>query len=102
MRPGEPHDALALDIVLEDGTGLSAIGYLGELEVGAWEMAPGVDEDVELDEVFVVIAGAGTLEFLEPALPTVALHPGVVVRLADGMKTRWTVTETLRKVYLAP
>lgn len=28
------------------------------------------------------------------------LGPGDVVRLAEGARTVWTVTETLRKVYL--
>jgi uncharacterized cupin superfamily protein len=30
------------------------------------------------------------------------LAPGSVVRLEAGMKTIWTVRETLRKVYVSP
>ena len=69
--------------------------------VGVWEHSPGVSTDVESDEVFVVVAGAGMIEFDEPALPPVELRPGVIVRLEDGMRTVWTVRETLRKVYVA-
>ena len=52
--------------------------------------------------MFVVLAGDATLEFTDPALPSVELHAGVIVRLTEGMHTTWTVRETLRKVYIAP
>jgi uncharacterized cupin superfamily protein len=32
---------------------------------------------------------------------TLALAPGVAVRLHTGERTEWTVTEPLRKVYVA-
>ncbi|HET8927990.1 MAG TPA: cupin domain-containing protein [Microbacterium sp.] len=70
--------------------------------VGVWEHSPGVSTDVEVDEVFVVLSGAGELTFDAPALAPVPLAPGVVVRLTEGMRTTWTVTETIRKVYIAP
>jgi len=82
----------------------SAEGVLGEwngLEVGVWECAPTVETDTEADEVFVVIEGSATIEFVEPALPAIEIGPGDVVRLAEGMRTVWTVRETLRKVYVA-
>ena len=52
--------------------------------------------------MFVVLAGDATLEFIEPALAPIALRPGVVVRLEDGMSTIWTVRDTLSKVLVAP
>ncbi len=55
----------------------------------------------EIDEVFVVVAGDATVEFVSPALDAVGLAPGAVVRLSAGMQTVWTVRETLRKIYLA-
>ncbi|WP_439593689.1 cupin domain-containing protein [Microbacterium sp.] len=70
--------------------------------VGVWEHTPGVSRDVESDEVFVVLAGDGRIEFEEPALPPIELRPGSIVRLEEGMKTVWTVRTTLRKVYIAP
>ncbi|MCB1292562.1 MAG: cupin domain-containing protein [Mycobacterium sp.] len=80
-------------------TGTGTLGRFAGLEVGVWEMTPGVMRDVEADEVFVVIAGAATVEFADGAAP-LHLSPGDVVRLAAGTETVWTVTETLRKVYL--
>ena len=68
---------------------------------GVWEMTPGAMSDVEVDELFVVLAGDATVDFVEPALPSIELRPGSVVRLEAGMRTVWTVRETLRKVYIA-
>ncbi len=82
--------------------GFVELDALGGVEIGVWEHTPGVSTDVEADEVFVVLAGDATLSFDDPALPPVELRPGVIVRLAEGMRTTWAVRETLRKVYLAP
>lgn len=77
-------------------------GELGELgELGVWEMTPGAMRDTEVDEVFLVIAGRATVEFVEPALPPIELRPGAIVRLDAGMQTVWTVTETLRKLFIS-
>ncbi|MGH3580103.1 MAG: cupin domain-containing protein [Mycobacterium sp.] len=80
-------------------TGAIALDEFGGLEVGVWEMTPGVMTDVEADEVFVVLAGSATVEFGDGA-PMLHIARGDVVRLAAGAETVWTVTETLRKVYL--
>lgn len=69
--------------------------------VGVWEHTPGTSTDVESDEIFVVLSGSATLAFSQPALPAVELRAGSVVRLTAGMRTVWTVRETLRKVYIA-
>ncbi|MFF2370794.1 cupin domain-containing protein [Agromyces sp. NPDC058110] len=70
-------------------------------EIGVWEMSVGAMSDVEVDEVFVVLAGSATVEFVEPSLPSIDLAPGSVVRLETGMQTIWTVRETLRKVFIS-
>lgn len=80
-------------------TGVATLGSFGGREVGVWEMTPGVMRDVEADEVFVVLSGAATVEFDDGTTP-LTLAAGDVVRLAEGARTVWTVTETLRKVYL--
>ena len=67
------------------------------VERGVWEITPGVVTDVEADEVFVVLAGRGTVTFEDGEVVTLA--PGVAVRLRAGERTTWVVTETLRKVY---
>ena len=63
---------------------------------------PGVSRDVEVDEVFVVLAGSARIEFEQPVLPPIEVRAGSIVRLEEGMHTVWTVRETLRKVYVAP
>ena len=75
------------------------LGEVAGAEVGVWEMAPGTEQDTEVDEVFVVLAGRGTVTFDDGEV--VELAPGVAVRLTAGERTTWVVTETLRKVYLA-
>ncbi|MGO4359230.1 cupin domain-containing protein [Terrabacter sp. 2TAF16] len=85
------------------GVPTAAITSLAEVagaEVGVWEMTPGTVTDVEADEVFVVLSGSATLG-VEGGV-TLELGPGSVVRLPEGARTTWTVTETLRKVYVTP
>lgn len=82
-----------------DGTTTAVLGTFGSCEMGLWEIGPGIDEDVEVDEVFLVLSGAGTVEFADST--TIELRPGVLVRLRAGDRTRWHVVERLRKLYLA-
>ena len=112
LAPGEGTDAAALALVHEplprsevrDGsptTASAALAIVGDTEIGVWEMTQGTASDVEVDEVFVVLSGRATIEFEDPVLPSLAIGPGSVVHLGDGQRTGWTVTETLRKVYIA-
>ncbi len=87
---------LTSDVATAD---LDALTSLGNAEIGLWGMDPGVDHDTETDEVFVVLAGRGTVEFEDGEV--ISLAPGVAVRLRAGERTTWTVTEALRKVYVA-
>jgi hypothetical protein len=70
----------------------------GDLEVGLWEAGPGTDTDTEVDETFLVLAGAGTVTFADGS--AIDLRPGVLVRLREGDQTTWEITERVRKVYL--
>lgn len=97
------HSPLPADEVVAGApaTASVALSSLGGVEVGVWEMTPGTASDIEADEVFVVLAGRATIRFVSPVLPSLEVGPGSVVRLDAGMQTEWTVTETLRKVYVA-
>jgi hypothetical protein len=70
-----------------------------DVEVGLWEAGPGTDTDIEVDEVFLVLSGAGTVRFDDGS--EIALRPGVLVRLHEGDRTTWEITARLRKLYLA-
>jgi uncharacterized protein len=78
---------------------LGALAAADGVEIGIWEMGEGVARDTEADEVFVVLSGSGVVAFADGT--TVALRPGVAVRLHAGERTTWTVTERLRKLYVA-
>ena len=97
------HEPLLADEVVSGAptTAIAVLDDTGEREIGVWEMTPGVATDTEADELFVVLSGRATIAFEDPSLPDLEVGPGSVVRLADGMRTTWTVTETLRKVYIA-
>lgn len=108
MNPGIVTDASALTLRLEPlpadqvVAGAPQTGYVTLTDaIGVWEHTPGTSTDVESDEVFVVLSGAATVSFDDPALEPIELRPGSVARLTAGMHTVWTVRETLRKVYIA-
>ena len=108
MNPGVVTDAASLTLALEplpaeqvvEGAPRTGFVELSDT-IGVWEHTPGTSADVEANEVFVVLAGAATVSFDDPALEPIELRPGSVVRLTAGMRTVWAVRETLRKVYLA-
>lgn len=77
-------------------------GLWKDIATGVWEITPGVVSDVELDEVFVVLTGRASIAVEATAdheATTFTISSGDVVRLYAGMRTIWTVEETLRKVY---
>lgn len=68
------------------------------LPCGLWEHPVGESTDVEVHEVFVVLAGRARIEVRggEP----LDIGPGDVVELEAGAQTRWIVTEHLRKFWI--
>ncbi|HYP73869.1 MAG TPA: cupin domain-containing protein [Microbacterium sp.] len=110
LDPGVVVSALAVDVPLtavparQVVTGAPRTGSVDldeDMGLGVWEMTVGAMRDTEVSEVFVVVSGSATVDFVTPALPSIELAPGAIVRLEAGMQTVWTVRETLRKVYLA-
>ena len=96
------HVAVSSDQIVS-GNPTTASADLHDFEgqpVGVWEMSVGAMSDTEVDEVFVVLSGVATVEFVDDGR-VVTLAPGTVGRLSAGERTIWTVTETLRKVYFA-
>ena len=84
-------------------TGWASLGEYAGAELGVWQLSEGEMHDTEAEEVFVVVSGEATIEFLEPAHPAIRVHAGSIVRLEAGMRTKWTVhSPALRKVVLLP
>lgn len=95
------HEPVAVEDVVA-GTPSTATLPLGDVagaEVGIWEITPGTVRDTEVDELFVVLSGDGTVRFEDGS--SVELGQGVVVRLHAGERTEWEIRTTLRKVYVA-
>jgi uncharacterized cupin superfamily protein len=107
LAPGRVVDAAAMPLThgalpaaqVRAGAPTTALAELTD-SIGVWEHTPGVSTDVEADEVFVVLSGSATIAFEDPALASIDVGAGSVVRLTAGMRTVWTVRETLRKVYI--
>lgn len=110
LPPGTTLDALSLTPAPEPvpagqvvrgapETAVHELGDVGGAGFGVWELTVGTARDVEVDEVFVVLSGRAEVAVEGVAAPMV-LAPGTVGRLRAGMRTVWTVTETLRKVYV--
>ena len=114
LLPGDANARVAaegVEIALEpapsedtiDGSpvqGAAELGTLAGAEVGLWELRGGTVTDTEVDELFVVISGSALIEFVEEDR-TIEVSAGDVVRLVAGTRTRWTVTDHIRKVYIA-
>lgn len=109
LTPGAVVDLLGLELELarvpagqtlsgRPATGSVRLDERAGRELGVWEMTEGVAADVEVDEVFLVLAGSATVEGVQA--DAIELKAGSLVRLTAGMRTVWTVHETLRKLYL--
>ncbi len=87
--------------------GIAELGLIGDAELGIWELRGGTVTDTEVDEIFVVLSGGASIELLEvPGSPeesgrVVEVAAGDVMRLVAGTRTRWTVADRIRKVYVA-
>lgn len=84
-------------------TGWTTLGEYAGAELGVWQISQGEMRETETEEIFVVVSGEATIDFIEPAHPSIKVHAGSIVRLETGMRTYWTVhTPALRKVALIP
>jgi uncharacterized cupin superfamily protein len=104
-------DALTANLVYEDlpairrvvgypRVGKATLGQIGDREIGIWEISPSTSTDIEVDEFFIVLQGEATVRFADRS-PDMVLRPGTVGLLAGGAATTWSVTRTLRKIYIA-
>ena len=93
---------LAIDQIVSGNprVGTAELGELGDCAVGIWEHTAGVSTDTEVDEFFIILAGRGSVTFAD-GTPAMELKAGTVGHLKAGTETTWTITETLRKIYVA-
>jgi hypothetical protein len=94
--PADPGDVVSGAPTLGT-TPLTTLGDTG-VEIGIWEMGVGAVRDVEVDEVFVVLAGSAVISVSDSS---VSVGPGDLVRLTAGTATTWEVTSPIRKLYVA-
>lgn len=70
-----------------------------DLEIGVWEVTPGVFDSVKdgIGEVVLFVTGKGRIEHADGSVSPIA--PGAVVEFLPGWTGRWVVEETTRKIY---
>ena len=95
------HFALPPELSVTDGvsTGGVRLQSFDGIEVGVWEHSTGISTDSEASEVFVVISGRGRVTCEQGG--AIELAPGVIGFLHAGARTRWEITEPLRKVWIS-
>jgi uncharacterized cupin superfamily protein len=96
----EPEDLDPAQVVSGDPRTAAAVLWEsedGRVVRGVWECTPRVVTDVEQDELFVILQGRATVEVEGGS--TMELEPGVVGVLERGACTRWSVQETMPKVF---
>lgn len=96
-------DAFAFDSDLGESTDQprtvdTPVITVGGSEFGFWQIETGAADDVEVEEVFLVLAGAGRVTFGDGSV--IELRPGVLVHLYAGDTTTWVIDEPLRKFYV--
>lgn len=94
--PADPGDVVSGAPTLGT-TPVTTLGDTG-VEIGVWEMSVGAVRDVEVDEVFIVLAGSALISTSDLS---VTVGPGDLVRLTAGTSTTWEVTSPVRKLYVA-
>lgn len=85
----------------EDGglTSLASFEESGGLASGVWTHDVGESDGDFGAEIFVVLSGRGVITDQHGG--RIELAPGVVGVLEAGDRTHWTITEPLRKVWIA-
>jgi uncharacterized cupin superfamily protein len=62
-----PLAAVPAEQIVSGSPSTGAVDLDEDMGIGVWEMTVGAMRDTEIDEVFVVIAGDATVEFVSPA-----------------------------------
>ena len=85
-------------ILRRGSDGINGLWEASGLACGLWEHPVGDSTDVEMHEVFVVLTGRARIEV--EGGEVLEIEPGDVVELEAGARTRWVVTEHLRKFWV--
>ncbi len=94
------HRPLKAKLAITEGvtSAVAVVDTEGDIEVGVWEHSVGESTDTEVEEVFVVVWGRGTVTCEQGGV--IDLAPGTIGILPAGSRTTWKITETMRKVWI--
>lgn len=94
------HRPLNTKLAITEGvtSAVAVVDTEGDIEVGVWEHSVGESTDTEVEEVFVVVSGKGTVTCDQGGV--IELAPGTIGILPAGSRTTWKITEPLKKVWI--
>lgn len=79
--------------------GFTQVASIDDMAVGLWDHTVGTSTHTEEDEVFVIVSGSVIVT--EDGEEPITFGPGDIGILRSGARTTWSVTEALRKVWIA-
>jgi uncharacterized cupin superfamily protein len=72
---------------------------IDDMAVGVWDHTAGTSAHTEEDEVFIIVSGSAIVT--EDGADPIEFGAGDIGILRSGARTTWSVTEPLRKIWIA-
>ncbi|MEI2672035.1 MAG: hypothetical protein V9G13_13190 [Marmoricola sp.] len=95
-----PHEPAEQVVSGNPTTGVIELGDFKGVEIGIWEITPGVVTR-HWKSMNSSWCWRATPPSPSPTVRSIEIGPGSIVRLREGEQTQWEIRSRLRKVYLA-
>lgn len=79
--------------------GFTQMASIDDMAVGVWDHTTGTSAHTEEDEVFIIVSGSAIVT--EDGGYPIEFGVGDIGILRSGARTTWSVTEPLRKIWIA-
>jgi uncharacterized cupin superfamily protein len=79
--------------------GFTQVASIDDMAVGVWDHTEGASTHTEEDEVFIILSGSVIVT--EDGEDPIEFGVGDIGILRSGARTTWSVTEPLRKIWIA-
>jgi uncharacterized cupin superfamily protein len=79
--------------------GFTQVASIDDMAVGIWDHTAGTSTHTEEDEVFIILSGSVIVT--EDGADPIEFGAGDIGILRSGARTTWSVTQPLRKIWVA-